>query len=258
MKVVILAGGKGTRISEESYLRPKPMIEIGGKPILWHIMKLYSFYGFHEFIICCGYKGQMIKEYFIHYYVNQSDCRFNLSDSSVSIMERHTEPWKITLANTGLNTLTAGRVLKIREYLGDDDEFMLTYGDGVSNVNIHELLDFHHRNGSTLTITATQPQGRFGSLRFDRDDVRVRGFREKNRDDSIWVNTGFMVANKSFLSYLGDGETMLETEPFQKLADAGKMAAFRHEGFWAPMDTLRDKEELESMWQSGKAPWKIW
>ena len=257
MKVVILAGGKGTRISEESVLKPKPMIEIGGMPILWHIMKIYSFYGFHEFIICCGYKGQMIKDYFIHYYMYQSDSTFSLTDQAITVHENHAEPWRVTLANTGLHTLTAGRILKVRDYI-DDDEFLLTYGDGVSDVNIHRLIEFHHANGKIATITTTQPPGRFGALKIDGHTNQVKGFKEKARADQAWVNAGFMVLNRKIFDYLGDGSEMLEAGPLEAVARDGEMTAYKHDGFWSPMDTMRDKEYLEELWKSGKAPWKIW
>lgn len=257
MKVVILAGGMGTRISEESQIRPKPMIEIGGKPILWHIMKLYSYYGYNEFIVCCGYKGQMIKEYFIHYYVNQSDSTFMLQNKEVVVHEVYAEPWRVTLANTGLNTLTAGRVLKIRDYIGEDEEFFLTYGDGVSDVDITALLNFHHEYGKVVTVTTTQPAGRFGSLKINEQN-QVMGFKEKARTDSAWVNAGFMVLNKRVFDYLDDGSEMLETGPFEKIASDGEMAAYKHDGFWSPMDTLRDKNYLEELWDTGQAPWRVW
>ncbi len=257
MKVVILAGGKGTRISEESILKPKPMIEIGGMPIIWHIMKLYSFYHFNEFIICCGYKGQMIKEYFIHYYTYRSDSTFFLADQEVTLHENHVEPWKVTLVNTGLNTLTAGRILRVKDYI-EDDEFMLTYGDGVSDVNIDSLLNFHHRSGKIATITTTQPAGRFGALKIDPDTNQVKGFKEKARSDSAWVNAGFMVLNRKIFDYLGEGNEMLEAGPLEAVAGGGEMMAYKHEGFWSPMDTMRDKEYLENLWQSGQAPWKVW
>lgn len=257
MKVVILAGGKGTRISEESVLRPKPMIEIGGMPILWHIMKIYSFYGFHEFIVCCGYKGQMIKDYFIHYYMHQSDSTFSLADQAVTVHENHAEPWKVTLANTGLHTLTAGRILKVKDYI-DEDEFLLTYGDGVSDVNINKLIEFHHANGRIATITTTQPSGRFGALKIDELTNQVKGFKEKARSDQAWVNAGFMVLNRKIFDYLGDGSEMLEAGPLEAVARDGEMTAYKHDGFWSPMDTMRDKEYLEKLWESGKAPWKIW
>lgn len=257
MKVVILAGGRGTRISEESQSRPKPMIEIGGKPILWHIMKLYSYYGCHEFIICCGYKGQIIKEYFVHYYVNQSDSTFLLQSKETVIHEVFAEPWRVTLANTGLDTLTAGRILKIRNYIGDDEEFFLTYGDGVADVDIPALLKFHHEQGKIATITTTQPSGRFGALKIDAQN-RVMGFKEKARADSAWVNAGFMVLNRRMFDYLGDGSEMLEEGPFEKIAGEGEMAAYKHDGFWSPMDTLRDRNYLEELWETGQAPWKVW
>lgn len=258
MKVVILAGGKGTRISEESLLKPKPMIEIGGKPILWHIMKIYSYYGFREFIVCCGYKGHMIKDYFIHYYMHESDSTFMLEKEKSQIHESRVEPWKVTLANTGLNTLTAGRLLKIKEYLDGEEEFMLTYGDGVSNVNITKLLDFHHEMGKIVTITTTQPAGRFGALKIDKETNQIKGFREKARTDQAWVNAGFMVLNKKIFEYLGDGNQMLEVGPLEDIARIGEMTAFRHEGFWSPMDNINDRNYLENLWSSGNAPWKIW
>lgn len=256
MKIVILAGGKGTRISEESHLRPKPMIEIGGKPILWHIMKLYSYYGFHEFIICCGYKGQMIKEYFLNYYIYEADSTFSLKDAEIITHKKVTEPWKVTLANTGLGTLTAGRVLRIKDYI-KEDEFLLTYGDGVSDVNIAEQIEFHHKHGKIATITTTQPSGRFGALKIDSYNL-VQGFKEKARSDQAWVNAGFMVFNRKVFDYLGDGSEMLEQTPFESLAQDGEMAAYKHNGFWSPMDTMRDKAYLEKMWAEGNAPWKVW
>lgn len=256
MKVVILAGGRGTRISEESHLRPKPMIEIGGKPILWHIMKLYGYYGFHEFIICCGYKGQMIKEYFLNYYTYESDSTFSLKNGEITTHKRVTEPWKVTLANTGLETLTAGRVLRIKDYI-KENEFLLTYGDGVSDVNIVDTIDFHHKHGKIATITTTQPSGRFGALKIDSDDL-VQGFKEKARTDQAWVNAGFMVFNRKIFDYLGDGSEMLEQTPFESLAQNGEMAAYKHNGFWSPMDTMRDKAYLEKLWAEGNAPWKVW
>lgn len=256
MKVVILAGGRGTRIGEESHLRPKPMIEIGGKPILWHIMKTYSQYGFNDFIICCGYKGQLIKEYFLHYYTYESDSTFLLKDGNVKVHKNEIEPWKVTLANTGLDTLTAGRVLKIKDYI-DEDEFLLTYGDGVSDVNIADVVRFHHEHGRIATITTTQPSGRFGALKIDEAN-RVQGFKEKARADQAWVNAGFMVFNKKVFDYLGDGNEMLEQTPFESLARDGEMAAYKHEGFWSPMDTMRDKNYLETLWANGEAPWKVW
>lgn len=258
MKVVILAGGRGTRISEESRIKPKPMIEIGGKPILWHIMKLYSYYGFHEFIICCGYKGYMIKEYFLHYYMYQSDSTFLLKDGTRLMHATKAEPWKITLANTGLDTMTAGRILKIKDYIGEDEEFMLTYGDGVADVNIRDLIQFHKSQGSVATITTTQPSGRFGALQIDEKSQRILQFAEKSRSDQAWVNAGFMVMNRTVFDYLGDGSEMLERGPFEQLTHDGELSAYKHDGFWSPMDNMRDKEYLESLWRREEAPWKVW
>ncbi len=257
MKVVILAGGKGSRISEESVLKPKPMVEIGDKPILWHIMKTYSAYGYHDFIICCGYKGHVIKDYFIHYYMYQADVTFCLWDKTKEYHYPMAEPWRVTLADTGLNTLTAGRLLKIRNYIGDDECFMLTYGDGVADISIPGLLAFHKEHGRIATITATQPAGRFGAIRINEEGV-IESFKEKARKDQSWVNAGYMVLNREVFDYLGDGSEMLEASPFERLAQTGQMAAYKHPGFWSPMDTVHDKAYLEELWNSGKAPWKIW
>ncbi len=254
MKVVILAGGKGTRISEESVLRPKPMVKIGDKPILWHIMKSYSDYGFNEFIVCCGYKGQMIKEYFLKYLVNSTDVQFKLDTNEVNVLSDYKLDWKVTLANTGLRTLTAGRILRIRDYIGDDEEFMLTYGDGVSDVDINALIDFHHAHGTVGTITTTQPPGRFGAIKIDDETGRILHFKEKARTDSSWVNIGFMVFNRRIFDYLGDGSEMLETAPFEQLALEGELSAYKHYGFWSPMDTVHDRDYLENLWRNG-APW---
>lgn len=256
MKVVILAGGKGTRISEESRFRPKPMVEIGGKPILWHIMRQYASYGFNEFIICCGYKGHMIKEYFVNYYKNQSQLQVSLKDENVTVLKEVVEPWRVTMVDTGLETLTAGRILNVWDYIGDEP-FFLTYGDGVSDVNIKELLSFHEKNGRLLTISTTQPEGRFGTIQFDKTRNAVIGFKEKARADQTWVNIGFMVMEPGIFEYLGDGGTMLETEPFEKLAADNQMDAYKHLGFWSPMDNIHDREYLENLWNTGKAPWKI-
>lgn len=256
MKVVILAGGKGTRISEESRLRPKPMVEIGGKPILWHIMRQYAAYGFYEFIICCGYKGHMIKEYFVNYYQNNSQLEIFLKDQKVQVLRGNSEPWKATMVDTGLETLTAGRILKIRNYVGDEP-FFLTYGDGVSDVDINKLLAFHKQQGKTVTISTTQPEERFGALRLDETGQEVLGFKEKARTDQAWGNIGFMVMESSVFSYLGNGNTMLEAAPFEHLAADGQMAAYKHMGFWSPMDNIHDREYLEKLWNSGNAPWKV-
>lgn len=241
MKVVILAGGMGTRISEESQLKPKPMIEIGERPILWHIMKWYASFGLCEFIICCGYKGYMIKNYFINYHSSQG--------------ENTAEPWKVTLADTGLKTKTAGRILKIKEYVGNEP-FMLTYGDGVGNVNISELLKCHKESRRIVTITTTQPEGRFGALQIGGDGT-VQNFKEKARKDQSWVNMGFMVMEPQVFDYLGNGSEMLEDSPFERLAGEGQMNAYRHNGFWSPMDTMHDKAYLENLWMHDKAPWKV-
>jgi len=257
MKVVILAGGMGSRISEESRFKPKPMIEIGEKPILWHIMKLYSFFGYNDFIICCGYKGYMIKDYFVHYYMYQTESTFDLGADRTQIGHSKAEPWKVTLVNTGLHTLTAGRLLKVKEYIGEDENFMLTYGDGVANVSIPALLDFHWKHGKIATLTTTQPAGRFGTLRIGTDG-RIEQFKEKARKDQSWVNAGFMVLNREVFDYLGDGSEMLEDGPFEALVRRGELAAYRHNGFWAPMDTMREHDDLEALWKSGQAPWKIW
>ena len=264
MKVVILAGGMGTRISEESRYKPKPMVEIGDRPILWHIMKWYASFGFQEFVICCGYKGHMIKDYFLNYDTYQGDGVYELGrveDRTDRIKaeesgteENRRERWKVTLANTGRLTKTAGRLLRIRDYL-DEKPFMLTYGDGVADVDLNELLECHRKGGRLATVTTTQPEGRFGSMQMEPDG-RVMSFREKARRDQSWVNIGFMVMEPGIFSYLGDGSQMLEDEPFERLAAAGQMDAYRHEGFWAPMDTLRDKEELERLWALDQAAWK--
>ena len=255
MKVVILAGGKGTRISEESIWKPKPMVEIGGKPILWHIMKWYASFGFQEFIICCGYKGHIIKEFFLHYNEYTSDHTVHLKDMSTELLTNHTEPWKVTLADTGLETLTAGRILKIQEYVGNEP-FMLTYGDGVANVNIQELLEFHKQSKSIVTITTIRPEGRFGAIKIEEESGKIQHFKEKARKDQSWINMGFMVMEPSVFTYLGDGSTMLETTPFEQMATDGVMSAYKHTGFWSPMDTVHDREYLEKIWQTGNAPWR--
>ena len=254
MKVVILAGGKGTRISEESRIRPKPMVEIGGKPILWHIMKRYASFGFEEFIICCGYKGHMIKEYFVNYYRYNSQVRICLDGQGVQVMEKSSEPWKVTLVDTGLNTLTAGRILKAREYIGEKP-FLLTYGDGLADVDVWKLLEYHRSRKKTVTISIAQPQGRFGPLLLDEHSGGVLGFREKARTDQAWVNIGFMVMEPEIYGYLGNGTFMLEGIPFECLAADGQMAAYRHQGFWHPMDNIHDREYLDMLWAEGKAPW---
>lgn len=257
MKVVILAGGMGTRIGEESQYRPKPMVEVGGRPILWHIMKHYSSYGYNEFVICCGYKGHMIKEYFTKYYMEYSDLNINLKSGKTNYFQSNSEHWKVTMINTGVKTLTAGRILGVRNFI-DGDEFMLTYGDGVSDVNIHKLVDFHHQMGRISTITVTKPEGRFGAAKIDEKSHKIEGFKEKARKDQSFVNAGFMVCSTKVFDYLGDGSEMLEAGPFEKIVVDGEMNAYEHDGFWSPMDSLKDRNYLEELWASGNAPWKVW
>ncbi|MBM6997241.1 glucose-1-phosphate cytidylyltransferase [Paenibacillus sp. DXFW5] len=258
MKVVILAGGYGTRISEESHLRPKPMVEIGGKPILWHIMKFYSYYGFNDFIICLGYKGYVIKEYFAQYYLHESDVTFDFRNSNQRIIHSNSaEPWRVTLVNTGIDSMTGGRVKRILPFVEEDEAFMLTYGDGLSDVNLLELLQFHKRSGRLATVTTTQPPGRFGSLNLG-EDGRVRQFEEKPKGDGGWVNAGFFVMSPKAINYIDDDYTILEKEPLEQLALDNELMAYKHTGFWQPMDTVRDKNMLEELWKSGSAPWRVW
>ena len=259
IKVVILAGGLGTRISEESHLRPKPMIEIGDQPILWHIMKIYSHYGFNDFVICCGYKGHVIKEYFADYYLHRSDVTFDFSaENRMTVHENVAEPWRVTLVDTGLNTQTGGRVKRIQKYIGNEP-FMLTYGDGVSDVDLHALLKTHQSSGAAVTLTAIQPGGRFGVLDIDEDGGMVTGFREKAREDGGWINGGFMVMEPEVFDYLSADEgCILERAPMQNLAHDGKLGVYKHEGFWQCMDTQRDKGLLENLYNQNRAPWKVW
>jgi len=257
MKAVILAGGLGTRISEETHLKPKPMIEIGGKPILWHIMKIYSAFGINEFVICLGYKGYVIKEYFANYYRHMSDITFDLSNNSQIIHNNNSEKWKVTLIDTGDETMTGGRVKQIYDYIKDEEEFCLTYGDGVSNVNISDLIKFHKSHGKMATLTATQSPGRFGALNINKQNI-ITDFQEKPLGDGNFINGGFFVMSPKVVDYIDGDHTLLEQEPLQKLARDQQLAAYKHTGFWQPMDTLRDKSQLENMWQSGKAPWKLW
>jgi glucose-1-phosphate cytidylyltransferase len=256
MKVVILAGGFGTRLSEETDIKPKPMIEIGERPILWHIIKVYSYYGFNDFIICLGYKGYIIKEYFSNYFLHQSDVTIDVEKNSMEIHQSKTEPWKVTLVDTGLNTMTGGRIKRVQKYI-NDGTFMLTYGDGVGNINIRELLEFHKKHNKFVTITAVQPSGRFGALNLDKQD-KVLAFQEKPKGDNAWINGGFFVLDPQIFNYIEGDETWWEREPMERLAKEGQMSAFLHRGFWHSMDTLRDKNHLEQLWQSGRAPWKIW
>lgn len=258
MKVVILAGGLGTRLSEETDLKPKPMVEIGGRPILWHIMKIYSAYGYNDFIICCGYKGYMIKEYFANYFMHQADITVDLSKNSIEVHHSKAEPWKITMVDTGLNTMTGGRIKRIQEYT-DNKTFMLTYGDGVSNIKIKDLADFHRKRGKLATVTAVQPSaGRFGALGL-KDDFTVNTFTEKPVSEGSWINGGFFVLEPDIFDYINDGDnTYWERGPLEGLAGDNQLVAFKHTGFWRPMDTLRDRIELENMWNSAKCDWKIW
>ena len=257
MKVVILAGGFGTRISEETHLRPKPMVEIGQRPIIWHIMKLYSSFGLNDFIICCGYKGYCIKEYFANYALHSSDVTFDFSRNSSEIHKYTAEPWRVTLVDTGLSTMTGGRLLHIRDYL-DDNDFCLTYGDGLSNIDISNLIASHKQSNCLATVTAVRPPGRFGALQIDSDGSRIQSFTEKPGGDGSWINGGYFVLNPSVLDLIEDETTAWEDKPLSHLASSGQLHAFRHFGFWQPMDTLRDKNTLESLWKSGNPPWRVW
>lgn len=256
MKAVLLAGGLGTRIAEETTVRPKPMVEVGGMPVIWHIMKTYSHFGIHEFIICLGYKGYMIKEYFANYFLHTSDVTFNMQTNEMRVHERHAEPWEITLVDTGQNTMTGGRVRRVRRYLEKDDIFCLTYGDGLSDVNIHELIDFHKQEGRLATLTAAQPPGRFGAL--DLEGLRVKSFHEKPPGDGAWINGGFFVMSTEVIDLIEGDDSILEREVLELLARSDRLSAFPHRGFWQPLDTLRDKLYLEELWNSGRAPWKCW
>jgi glucose-1-phosphate cytidylyltransferase len=256
MKCVILAGGLGTRISEETHLKPKPMIEIGARPILWHIMKIYSAHGINDFVICCGYKGYVIKEYFTNYVAHTSDITLDMSNNQMEVHKRTAEPWRVTLLDTGENTLTGGRLRRVAEYLRDDEDFCFTYGDGVSDVNLTELIAFHRRHGRIASVTAVQPPGRYGALKMDGD--AVTGFIEKPDGDGGWINGGFFVLSRAALNYVDGDLVSWEGEPLARLAIEGELQAYRHPGFWQPMDTLRDKNHLEELWAAGKAPWKVW
>jgi glucose-1-phosphate cytidylyltransferase len=256
MKAVILAGGLGTRISEETGTRPKPMVEVGGKPILWHILKLYGAYNIHDFIICCGYKGYVIKEYFANYFLHSSDVTIDMSENSMAVHQRNAEPWKVTLVDTGETTLTGGRLARVQEYVGTET-FSLTYGDGVSDVNIRELIDFHAKGGKLATVTAVQPPGRFGLLDLDGES-EVKGFQEKPEGDGGWINGGFFILEPGVFSYLHGDETVWEQTPLKELASSGQLQAYKHQGFWQPRDTLRDRQLLEDLWRAGRAPWKVW
>jgi glucose-1-phosphate cytidylyltransferase len=256
MKAVILAGGLGTRISEETHLKPKPMVEVGGKPILWHIMKIYAAHGINDFVICCGYKGYVIKEYFANYFLHMSDVTFDMQNNEMRVHQRKAEPWRVTLVDTGEDTLTGGRLKRVAEYLKDETAFCFTYGDGLANINITQQIAFHSQHGKHATVTAVQPAGRYGALHMEGG--AVRGFIEKPRGDGGWVNGGFFVLSPECIGLITNDKTIWEAEPLSQLAHSGQLMAFEHTGFWQPMDTLRDKTQLEQLWSAGKAPWKVW
>lgn len=256
MKAVILAGGLGTRISEETYLKPKPMIEIGGRPILWHVMNIYAAHGIMDFIVCCGYRGYVIKEYFSNYFQHMSDMTIDLRDNSIEIHQRFAEPWRVTLVDTGETTMTGGRLRRVARFLQDEKSFCFTYGDGVGNVDITKSIEFHEASGRLATLTSVNPPGRFGALDIVGD--RVREFKEKPKGDGALINGGFFVLSPKVIDYIEGDHTSWEVEPLERLALEGQLGAFTHHGFWQPMDTLRDKNRLEELWQSGNAPWKVW
>jgi glucose-1-phosphate cytidylyltransferase len=257
MKAVIFAGGLGTRLSEETEIKPKPMVEIGGKPILWHIMKIYSHYGINEFIICCGYKGYMIKEFFSNYFLHTSDITFCLKTNTQKILQNNSEPWEITLVDTGENTMTGGRLKKVKGYLEDEKSFCLTYGDGLSNIDLKSLISFHHSHGRKATVTATRPPGRYGALKIDTDGV-VDHFQEKPDGDGSWINGGFFILSPDVIDTIEADSIAWEKEPLSLLAENKELVAFKHEGFWQPMDTMREKYLLNQLWESGQAPWRVW
>jgi glucose-1-phosphate cytidylyltransferase len=257
MKAVILAGGLGTRLSEETTIRPKPMVEIGGRPILWHIMKTYSSHGINEFIICCGYKGYIIKEYFANYFLHMSDVTFDMRFNQMIVHSGNAEPWQVTLVDTGDNSMTGGRLRRVKEHIGNDT-FCFTYGDGVSNVNISELISFHQQEQSLATLTAVQPAGRFGAISLGHQQVKITNFHEKPEGDGAWINGGYFVLEPEVINFIDDDSTVWEKQPLEKLASMGELSAFRHDGFWQPMDTLRDKNHLEELWKNNQAPWKVW
>lgn len=256
MKAVILAGGLGTRISEETHLKPKPMIDIGGMPILWHILKIYSAHNVNEFVICCGYKGYLIKEYFANYFLHMSDVTFDMVNNRMEVHHKHAEPWRVTLVDTGEDTMTGGRLKRVADYVKDDEAFCFTYGDGVSNVDITASIEFHRRHGKLATVTAVQPPGRYGALQLE--NTRVKGFTEKPRGDGGLINGGFFVLSPKCIERIAQDSTSWEAEPLSGLAADGELEAYEHTGFWQPMDTLREKTLLEDLWHSGKAPWKVW
>ncbi|MDQ0062049.1 glucose-1-phosphate cytidylyltransferase [Paenibacillus harenae] len=255
MKAVILAGGLGTRLSEETDVKPKPMVEIGGNPILWHIMKMYSVHGINDFVICLGYKGYVIKEFFSNYFLHQSDVTFDLVGNKVEVHNTNSEPWRVTLVDTGSNTMTGGRLKRVKKYL-DNDTFCFTYGDGVSDVNIRHLVDYHKQQGAKATLTAVEPPGRFGALQIEHE--KVKQFHEKPRGEGSWINGGFFVLEPDVFQYITDDSTIWELDPLERLAREGQLVSYKHNGFWQPMDTLRDRLKLEELWATGEAPWKVW
>lgn len=257
MKAVILAGGLGTRLSEETAIKPKPMVEVGGQPILWHIMKIYSSHGVNDFIICCGYKGYVIKEFFANYFLRMSDVTFDMRFNQMNIHAGNAEPWRVTLVDTGENTMTGGRLKRVREHIGNST-FCFTYGDGVSNVNVTKLIEFHQQQGTLATLTAVQPPGRFGAISLGKEQTKIEQFHEKPTGDGAWINGGYFVLEPEVIDYIADDSIMWENEPLTKIAQDGHLAAYRHDGFWQPMDTLRDKNYLEDLWKNNKAPWKTW
>jgi glucose-1-phosphate cytidylyltransferase len=257
MKVVVLAGGVGSRLTEETTVKPKPLVEIGEQPILWHIMKIYAAHGLSDFVICCGYKGNLIKEYFASYLLRTADVTFELGENRMVVHGHRAEPWRVTLVDTGRDTLTGGRLLRVRDYL-DDETFCFTYGDGVSDVDIAALIAFHRDQRTLATLTAVQPEGRFGALMLGEGEARIERFREKPEGDGAWINGGFFVLEPRAIDYIEGDDTVWEREPLQRLAREGELAAYRHSGFWHPMDTLRDRQNLESLWNASRAPWKVW
>jgi glucose-1-phosphate cytidylyltransferase len=257
MKAIILAGGYGTRLSEETDLKPKPLVEIGGKPILWHIMKIYSTHGINEFIICCGYKGYSIKQYFQNYFLHQSNVTFQLKENKLDVLRNDAEPWKVSLVDTGEKTMTGGRLKRVRDFVKDDKAFCFTYGDGVSDINISDLIKFHLKHGKLATVTATRPPGRYGAIKFGTNDL-VDSFQEKPDGDGSWINGGFFVLNPGVIDFIKDDKTPWESEPLNTLAEKDELCAYKHNGFWQPMDTLREKNILNNLWDKGNAPWKKW
>jgi len=257
MKAVILAGGYGTRLSEETTVRPKPMVEIGGRPILWHIMKIFSHYGINNFIICCGYKGYLIKEYFSNYQMRESDITFDFKNNNMKVNHNGVEPWKVSLIDTGIDTMTGGRIKRVREYIGDET-FCMTYGDGVSDLKLNELIEFHKKNNVLATLTAVRPPGRFGTFSLGHEEEKISSFKEKPEKENAWINGGFFVLEPEVFDYIEGDATVWEKDPLENLANDGKLAAFRHTGFWQPMDTLRDKNVIEKYWEAEKTPWKVW